>query len=315
MAQRAKTSLGSGLVRPDILSGHHAHFGLHTSCSKQNQATRFCLLFLFFINTSICFSEIHSARYVSLAPATTEILFALGLDEKIVGVSSYCNYPPEAKQKEKVGSFSAPNIEKILSLKPDIIFCTGMEQTPMVTELRHLHFKVYVSNPASIQELLDSILEIGRLTHKEPEAQKLTQDIKNRLQRIKESLQAEPVHKTRKVFVEIWGEPLITAGRGSFIDEVIYLAGGTNIAHDVPRSFCYFSTEQVLKRNPDCILLTYMSAELPQEIIKKRFGWDKIAAVKNKCVYNDINPDLLLRPGPRIAQGVQELYNRLHSLQ
>ena len=112
-------------------------------------------------------------RIISLAPATTEILFALGLGDEIVGVSSFCNYPPRAQEKEKVGTFSHPNVEKILSLEPDIIFGTGLEQASVVTMLRGLGLKVCVSDPAGRGELFYSINEIGRITGKDKEADDL----------------------------------------------------------------------------------------------------------------------------------------------
>ena len=104
----------------------------------------------------------NAARYVSLAPATTEILFALGLNDSIVGDTIFCNYPPEARSVQKIGTFSDPNIEQIISLKPDIVFATGLEQSPAVTKLRALGLKVIVSDPKNISGLFDSITEIGR---------------------------------------------------------------------------------------------------------------------------------------------------------
>jgi len=271
-------------------------------------------VFLFLFKPCVSFGESLGPRYVSLAPATTEILFALGCEKEIVGVSSFCNYPPAAKQKENVGSFSAPNIENILSLRPDIIFCTGMEQTPTVLELRHLNFKVYVSSPATIPELFDSIAEIGALTHKEKEAQRLVTEMKAGLEALQKSVSQLNGYKKEKIFVEIWGEPLITAGRGSLVDELITFLGGINIANDVPRSFCYFNSEQVILRNPDCIILAYMTKDSPEALMKKRFGWKSISAVKNGRVYSDINPDLILRPGPRIVEGARELSKRMYSV-
>lgn len=252
------------------------------------------------------------ARYISLAPSTTEILFALGLDEEIAGVSLFCNYPEEAKSKEKVGTFSQPNIEKILALKPDIIFCTGLEQAPVIRELRQLNLKVYVSDPSNIEELFNSIREIGKITDKKNEAEILIKSMEQDIEEINSKVKLIPQKNRPKVFVEIWHEPLITAGKNSFIDELITLAGGINISHDTKRPYSYFSPEQAIRRNPDCIILAYMSEEKPLKIIQERIGWKEISAVKNNRIYNDINPDLLLRPGPRLSQGLEELYQRLH---
>jgi iron complex transport system substrate-binding protein len=251
-------------------------------------------------------------RIVSLAPATTEILFALGLDKEVVGVSSFCNYPPAAREKEKVGTFSRPNIEKIVSLRPDIVMCTGLEQAPAVRVLRQLAIPVYVSDPSSVEELYDSIEAIGLLTHKELRAQALIFTMREAFARVHAEVSGIPVDKRPKVFVEFWNDPLMTAGKGSFVDDLIARAGGANIAYDAPRPYSLFSPETVLQRDPDCIIMTYMDSTAPANTLRKRIGWAGIAAVKNRRVYNDIDPDTFLRPGPRVVEGVRALERRLY---
>lgn len=251
-------------------------------------------------------------RYISLTPATTEILFALGLDEEIIGVSSFCNYPDAAQAKEKVGTFSQANIEKIINLKPDMIFCTGLEQAPIVTKLKQLGLKIYICDPVNFQELLTSISDIGRLTSKEDNARIMVENMEASVNDIKEKNRSIPADKRQKVFIEIWGDPLMTAGRGSFIDELISIAGGVNIAHDMPKPYGYFSPEQVLKHNPQVIILGYMAEQQPAEILKTRLGWQNIAAIKDDRVYNDINPDTIFRPGPRVIESLKEIRKRLY---
>ncbi len=251
-------------------------------------------------------------RYISLAPSTTEILFALGLDNEIVGVSAYCNYPEQAKNKTKAGSFSNPSIERIISLNPDYIFCTGLEQAPVVTQLRQLGFKVYVADPVSVEELFKTIEEIGQITHKTKEASLLIEKMKSEIEEVTFKAKLIPREEKVKVFIEIWHEPLMTAAKGSFVDELITLAGGTNIAHNLIRPYCNFSAEKVISLNPQCIILAYMDREAPLKLIQQRFGWDKIDAVKNGRVFNDIDPDTLLRPGPRITRALAETYKRLY---
>ncbi|MFA6357210.1 MAG: cobalamin-binding protein [Candidatus Omnitrophota bacterium] len=253
-----------------------------------------------------------AARYISLAPSTTEILFALGLDKEIVGVSSYCNYPAKAKDKIKVGDFSSPNLEKIISLDPDYIFCTGLEQAPVITQLKGLKLNVYVADPSNFSELFDSIRRIGIITNKSKEASVLIEGMKAEIKAITAKVGLVPQNKKIKVFVEIWHEPLMTIAKGSFVDELITLAGGINIAHDLIRPYCIFSAEKVINLNPQCIILAYMDRESPLKTVQQRFGWDKIDAVKNGQVFNDIDPDILLRPGPRITKGLVGLYNKLY---
>lgn len=272
-----------------------------------------CLIIIFmFCPLSDSSTLPEKLRIISLAPSTTEILFALGLDEEIIGVSQFCNYPPQAITKERVGSFSEPNIEKILSLKPDIIFCTGLEQIPVITKLRQLQLNVSVSDPSNFNELFDSIREIGRLVNRQNQAMLLIREMETKIKNI--GLQTKSIlrHKKPKVFVEIWHSPLMTAGKGSFIDELITLAGGINIAHDLRRPYSNFSSEEVIKRNPDCIILAYMNVDNSKESVTKRFGWSSISAVKNNNIFNDINPDSLLRPGPRLIEGLTEVYQRLY---
>jgi iron complex transport system substrate-binding protein len=251
-------------------------------------------------------------RFISLAPSTTEILYALGLGENIVGVSSFCNYPPDTATKAKMGDFSHPNIETIFSLKPDYIFCTGLEQALVITELKRLKLNVYEADPANMDELFKTITDIGNITGKQTEAMDLIAKMKSDVAEIKNKTQYIPQDKKTKVFIEIWQEPLMTAGKGSFIDELITLAGGINVAHDVVRPYCNYSSEKVVQLDPECIIMTYMDKEPPLKLVESRFGWSNISAVKNKRVFNDINPDLLLRPGPRITDGVKEVYKRLY---
>jgi iron complex transport system substrate-binding protein len=271
------------------------------------------LFLLFFFNQkNLISAELKNKRIISLAPATTEILFSLGLDNEIVGVTTFCNYPPQAKNKEKIGTFSQPDIEKILSLKPDIIFATGLEQASTAEKLKQLKLKVYISDPSNMQELFTSIKEMGKLTHREEEALNLVNRMKAKIEQIEAKVKRIPQDKRPKVFIEIWHDPLMTAGRGSFVDELIGLAGGLNIAYDAPRAYSYFSPEEVIRRNPDCIIVGYMDEGQMQMRFENRLGWEKIKAVKNHRIYSDINPDLFLRPGPRLVEGLEEIYKRLY---
>lgn len=272
----------------------------------------FFLTFFFLPQTQSLSSKIKKMRIVSLAPSTTEILFALGLDDEIVGVSQFCNYPPRALTKEKTGTFSQPNVEKILFLKQDIVFCTGLEQAPVAVKLKQLNLKVCISNPANFKELFDSIEEIGRLVNKEKEAASLIEKMRQNIKKINSKVKLIPPEKRPGVLVELWAAPLLTAGKGTFIDELLTLAGGRNIAADTKKTYSYFSPEQVIKRNPGVILTTYMDKENPVAMMEQRFGWENIAAVKNRRIYSDIDPDLLFRPGPRLVDGLKEIYRRLY---
>jgi len=270
------------------------------------------ILSLVLFNCGIGFADTRIPRYISLAPSTTEILFALGLDDQIVGVSTFCNYPLKAKDKPKVGNFSQPNMEKIISLAPDVVFCTGLEQSPVIRQLRELKVKVCVSDPANMQELFVSIREIGSLTGKIKEAESLISGMKQEIEKVQAKVKPVTLEKRPTVFVEYWFNPLMSAGKGSFIDELVTLAGGVNIAGDMSKPYSYFSPELVIKRNPQVIILAYMVNSQDLLSLSQRLGWSDISAVKNNRVYNDINSDLLLRPSPRIVQGLKLLHDKFY---
>ncbi|MBL7084719.1 MAG: cobalamin-binding protein [Candidatus Omnitrophica bacterium] len=250
-------------------------------------------------------------RIISLAPSITEILFALGLEKNIVGITTCCDYPPMTKRIEKVATFSGQaNLERILILKPDIVFSTGLEQAPLVEKIENLGLRVVLVHPKNLNQLFAGILEIGELTKRKEEAKSLVLEMKEKIKKIKERVMLLPDEQRPKVFVEICSDPLMTAGAGSFVDELITLAGGNNIAKDAPRPYSQFSPELVVKRNPDYIILSYMQPEkeTPCELIAQRIGWRNIKAVKNGQIITDINPDLFLRPGPRIVQGLEQIH-------
>lgn len=254
----------------------------------------------------------HRPRIVSLAPSSTEILFALGLDEEIVGVSQFCDFPEKTAGKARVGTFSEPNVELILSLKPDIIFCTGLEQGPAVAKLRQLGFNVCVSDPASIEELFASIRQVGALVQREPEAEALVAGMRGEVDAIAQSVKAVPQERRPKVFVEIWHTPMMTAGAGSMVDDIITKAGGRNIARDTAAPYGSFSSEEVIRRDPDIVVLTYMQRPDQLSSVASRLGWGEVAAIRNGRVYGDIDSDILLRPGPRIIDGLKELHKRMY---
>jgi iron complex transport system substrate-binding protein len=248
-----------------------------------------------------------SLRIVSLAPANTEILFALGLDREIVGVSSYCNFPPQALAKDKIGDFSNPNIEKIISLKPDIIFSAGLEQEKAARKLKELGQNVIIIDPSNFAQLFQSIQDIGQLTFRQSQAMQLIGLMQGRINATRQRVSYFNYHP--RVFMEIGFNPLMTASKGSFLDEMIKMAGGINIAGDLPRPYCQVSEELVIRQNPEVIVLTDRTKKTE---VLKRAEWENIVAVKNNRVYDDINPDILIRPGPRLVDGLEELVKRMY---
>jgi iron complex transport system substrate-binding protein len=251
-------------------------------------------------------------RFISLSPAATEILFALGLKDEIIADTTFCNFPEEAKKLPKVGTFSEPNIEKILSLKPDIIFTTGLEQAPSVARLQSLGLKVIVSDPKNTFEFFASIMQIGKATSREEAAGLLIETMQKRIDAVKSQVAMIPQDKRPKVFIEIWYDPIMTAGPNSIVNEILTIAGANNIAYDTNRPYSRFSAEAIIQRNPDVIILGYMAKKNTKDLVSKRLGWKNINAIKNNRVISDIDPDLILRPSPRIVEGIEEIYKHLY---
>ena len=257
--------------------------------------------------------EVNPKRIISLTPATTEILFALGLDDEIIAVSSFCSWPLKAGEKTKAGSFSSPNIEKIISLKPDLVFVTGMEQENISTMLSGLGIKYISVDPKNIDELMYSIEKIGEITGKINEAKGINRNIKNVLSEIDKFVSGKTFSEKPHVYMEIWHDPIMSPGKGSFVDDMIKRAGGISVTSDLRRSYSRIDPEVVISRNPDRIILAYMKSDKwVRDNFSKRLGWQNIDAVKLDKIYTCINPDIILRPGPRVAQGLMELHERFY---
>jgi len=249
-------------------------------------------------------------RIVSLAPNITEILFSLGLDEEIVGVSIHCNFPEKAKKKVRVGSYISLDFEKIASLNPDLIIATGAGNTrEMVDRLGKLGFQTYVIFPKNFEDILKSLIHIGQVVNRDREARGIVEGMRRRSQRVIELTQDLP---RPKVFVQIGEAPLVTVGKGSFADDLLRLAGGDNIAGKEKEVYPRFGMEEILKRSPEVIVISSMNPKGDyQKILQEWNRWKTIPAVKNGRIYL-IDSDLLDRPSPRIIDGLEELARVLH---
>jgi iron complex transport system substrate-binding protein len=252
-------------------------------------------LFLALLLTEPCWAET-GHRIISLAPNTTEILFALGLGDYIVGVDEFSNYPDKAKNIERVGSFNNPNIENIILLKPDFIIVNTELENDKADYLKGMGIKIMVISPKNIEGLCNDIKTLGAVFDREKNAEAIIKDIKIRTRDVSHNIKGE----RPKVFVQLFDDPLITVS--SFISDIIGLAGGDNIAQDIKAEAGIFSYEALIQRNPDIIIIIGFSgnANFP----------DSINAVKNNKVYKNLDPDILLRPGPRVIEAIEQL-NRI----
>lgn len=249
-------------------------------------------------------------RIISLAPNITEILFDLGLDEEIVGVSVHCNFPEKAKTKPRVGSYISLDYEKIISLKPDLIIATGAGNTrEMVERLEKLGLPAYVIFPKNLEGILLSIDHIGQVVDRKREALRIIQDMKRKRAKIINLMQDVP--RTR-VFLQIGEAPMVTVGKGSFADDLIRLSGGENVAGDEKKMYPRFGMEEILKRAPEVIIITSMNTGADYEKVLQDWSrWGTIPAVKNGRIHL-IDSDLIDRPSPRIMDGLEEMARILH---
>jgi len=252
-------------------------------------------------------------RIVSLAPSVTEILFALGVGGCVVGVTDRCDYPPEARDLESVGGFGAPSMEKLLALSPDIVIGAGLQRKDVTTALRRSGIRVLWIEADSFSEMFEAMRVIGKEVGQPWRAEEVEAAMQAELHALAERYRDIPVDQRPRVFVELWNDPITTAGKGSFVDKLITWAGGVNVAHELVSAYPTVSPEQVIEWDPDVILLGYMNQQAPKEALANRIGWGDVAAVRSGNVINDISSDVLLRPGPRLVQGVKALSQRLHS--
>jgi iron complex transport system substrate-binding protein len=249
-------------------------------------------------------------RIVSLAPNITEILFSLGLDKEIVGVSIHCNFPQKARSKVRVGSYINLNYEKITSVTPDLIIATGAGNTRgMVDRLEQLGFPTYVIHPKNFEDILESIIHIGQVVNREKEARVIIEGMRKRRQRVIELTKGLP---RPRVFIQIGEAPIVTAGKGSFADDLIRIAGGENIAEKEKQVYPRFGMEEILKRSPEVILISSMNPKGDyQKILQEWNRWKTIPAVRDGRVHI-MDSDLIDRPSPRIIDGLEELASILH---
>ncbi|MGO9380404.1 MAG: ABC transporter substrate-binding protein [Dissulfurispiraceae bacterium] len=242
-------------------------------------------------------------RIISLAPSTTEILFALGLGDNIVGVSSFSDYPAEAKKKPTVGGMSNPSIEAVISLKPDTVIMS-LDGNPKGFEerLRSLNIRTYMFRTKRIAELPQGVRDLGVALGQRERAESLAEHIGAGIRAI--SVKGGATKKKKILFI-IWPEPLIVAGPGSIADDAISILGGQNIADETKITYPKFSIEEIIRRSPDIIFIakgTGMMEKVSQGLLERL---NKVPAVRNKKVY--YVGDYLLRLGPRTVTGIEEL--------
>ena len=248
-----------------------------------------------------------ATRIVSLAPANTEIAYAIGAGDKMVAGTSYDDYPEEAKALPKIGDFANPNVEKIASYEPDLVLAAGGIQKGLRAKLENLGMQVYVVDPTSYDGVIADITNLGQLAGTSADAQQVA----DTMAQAKADVQAKVGSAAKATtFLEIYSKPLMTAGSGTFIDDMIGMAGGDNIGASAGAGYPTFSTEVLFKDDPAVYIADSGSMAEPGDI-SKRAGFADLTAVKEGHVYV-IEDSIVARPGPRLAEGLQELAKMIH---
>ncbi len=253
-------------------------------------------------------------RIVTLAPSATEMIFAVGAGDRLVGRDELSDYPPEAKNVPSIGgTYPTINTEAIVALRPDLILAPGVISPEQVKALEGLGLVVFHQRtPKDIEEIFEQIRTVGRLTGNTAQAERAVADLRARLAAIEEKVRT--VSTRPKVFYELdatdpskpW-----TAGPGSFIDRLIVRAGGQNIGASLPSEWGQISLEELIRQDPDLIILgTANYGETPEKV-RQRPGWNRLRAVREGRIY-PINADLISRPGPRIVEGLEALARIIH---
>ena len=242
-------------------------------------------------------------RIVSIAPSNTEILYALGLGDRVVGVTKYCDYPAAAKSKAKVGDMTV-SAEVVVALKPDLVLAHGMLNSAAIPRLEKLGLTVFAIDHKTLGEVARDIRTVGRITARPKTAQIVAGKIDSAIKSVKASRAKKA---SREVLVVIQANPLWAAGPKTFVNEMLGIANAKNVAFDARPGFVPFSRELALSRNPD-VIITGLASDI--DLFMKSPEWRTTNAVRNKRIYV-IDSDILLRAGPRLAQGLRALAGKV----
>ena len=252
-------------------------------------------------------------RIISLAPSNTEILFALGLEDRVVAVTDYCNYPPEVQEKPRVGGFTTTNIEKVVAYSPDLILAAQIQEKKIIPVLEGKGLTIVALDPKTLDEVLESITLVGEVTGKKEEASRLVAGMRNRIKAVTDKTDSLPEAQRLRVFYITWHDPLMTPGSGTRHNELIRMAGGTNIAQDLT-GYAAISLEAIIEANPQVIIAGVgmgSGEDLPFQYVRTESRLRHVDARINNRVYS-IDVDLAGRPGPRITDALEKFAEFIH---
>jgi iron complex transport system substrate-binding protein len=253
-------------------------------------------------------------RIVSLSPGHTEIVFALGLEDRLVGVTEFCDYPEAAKDKPKIGGFNTVDIERVVGIQPDLILAANIHRKEVIPKLEGLGLTVVCLDPTTLEEVLEAITLVGQCTGKEDEACQLVAEMGDRINAITDKTSSLTQAERPRVFYILWHDPLMTVGSDTRIHELIELAGGINIAQYLGKGYPTMSLEAVIIANPQVIVAGTGHGEgavLPYQFALTEERLRDVDARGNGRVYK-INTDLVGRPGPRMVDGLEQMAKVIH---
>ncbi|HSC57054.1 MAG TPA: cobalamin-binding protein [Nitrospira sp.] len=249
------------------------------------------------------------SRVVSLAPSITEMLFALGLDEQVVGVTDFCDYPPAALTKPKIG-YARPNLESLIALRPDLIVAPPeFLRADLLTKLEQLKIPVFLVEAKSFEDILVQIQNLGKIFNRTTTSDELTSSMRKRVETLTGRIAS---FEKRRVLYVLNSHPLITVGPGSYIHQLIGLAGGINIAAGSASPYPRLSIETVLKEDPEILIFPVGATEsIPKSEQNEWNRWSGLSAVRNQSL-RQVSSDSLNRPGPRVVEGLEHLARAIH---
>lgn len=249
------------------------------------------IIILFFIIGLISYGQ---TKVISLAPAVTEIIYYLGMEDNLIGVTTACDYPEQAKLKPKAGDFTMPNMEKIVSMKPDIVI--GMDLNDKKMEkfsefgIKYINLKI-----EKIEDIGESVFQIGKMLNEEKRGKEKKDKFLSGIKKFSNDKRETKI----KILPIIYDDPVMTAGGDTLINGIIEAAGGENIASDI-RGYPVYSLEQIIVKRPDVILT---AGRMNIERIKR-----------DSIIIDDINPDIFMRPGPRVIEAIEKLHEKIDKI-
>jgi len=252
-------------------------------------------------------------RIISLAPANTEIIYALGLQDRLVGVTEFCNYPPAAKDKPKVGGFSTVDIEKAVALNPDLVLAAEIHNKSVTPQMQKIGFRVVSLYPKTVQGVLQDITLTGRLCGADSDAATLTADLQKRVDAVNAATSGLSPGLRPRTLLIIWNDPMMVAGKSTLIDDIIRLAGGTNVASDI-NGFASMNLESIISADPQVIIVPTSMDEKGDplwEFVTTDPRMVNTSAVNNGRVYK-IEGDLIYRHSPRCITALEQIATFLH---